>query len=748
MSLAETAHLAAELSLKGNFAGQLKGAQRALGAFDAKLSQTQGRGYRAGQQIGTGIQNVAKLAVVGVAAMAGALALAVKEGQDAAKVQEIYAQAVKNSGKVSADDVIALKAQQAALLNLSGVDDELIKSEQTRLIQMGLTGAQVAKLTPLILDVAKATGKDLLTVTLAVGKAVNGSTGALGRLGIVLPKAGKATKSAALAALELKKFQLAASEASAKATGPLTKQERALWAQRKAVLAAQIAQQKLTDATKKGSKEASSFDTVVGVLGQRFGGTTQALSGDFSTRLLALQENLKNIREDVGIQLLPALTRIVDVVATKLVPAFGAFVDRILPDINVGLNQFADALANGGAENAIRGITGALGPMIDLVKIAAAPVKAIVTAFLSLPKEVQTVLVGAFAVNKLTGGLVTNAAGGIIEAIGKGLLGGIKAPLVNVQGGVVNVAGGVPGAAGGAAAGAGGLTAAGIAAAIAAPVVAVVAVGATALIQQQQTDNQAAALRTQTSAYAAKASNAALAQSIDGVRKQLEAQGTGPLSNPYNVKGGIVDALNILIAEQNRRPSLPLQGPGINGFPLDTDNLDHFQTAITYATTATERQAAAMHKASVDLPTVIAGIRKRSAERFGGTGLGLAAVAATFRRDELRAARLIVASNKTGQQKLDALRRIQSLLLAHGDTKTAARIAGSIKAMQLDLGAKLQAVARAVVPRREAVQPHQQITVPVTVRTNTYINGRLIEAATARYTSSTDSRFIGFTRNP
>ena len=156
-----------------------------------------------------------------------------------------------------------------------------------------------------------------------------------------------------------------------------------------------------------------------------------------------MRENLKNIREDVGIKLLPALTRIVDVVGTKLVPAFGKFVDSILPDVNNLLNDFADALANGGAQKAIEGITGALGPMIDLVKVAAAPVKAIVGAFLSLPKEVQTVLVGAFAVNKLTGGLVTNAAGGLVEAIGKAFLGGIRAPLVNVQGGVVNV-GGVP----------------------------------------------------------------------------------------------------------------------------------------------------------------------------------------------------------------------------------------------------------------------------------------------------------------
>ena len=62
-------------------------------------------------------------------------------------------------------------------MELGGVDDELIKSTQTRLIQMGATGKQVADVTPLILDMSKATGKDLLTSTLAVGKALGGNVG-------------------------------------------------------------------------------------------------------------------------------------------------------------------------------------------------------------------------------------------------------------------------------------------------------------------------------------------------------------------------------------------------------------------------------------------------------------------------------------------------------------------------------------------------------------------------------------------
>lgn len=391
MAFAETANLAVHLTLGGNFSSQLAKTRQGLRDFDRDSS----RAYKAGAQIGTGIKRGAILAVAGIGALVGALAIAVKEGQDAANVQKVYARAIQNSGKVSADYVKILNAQQKALMNLGGVDDELIKAEQTRLIQMGLSGKATAALTPLILDASKATGRDLLTVTIAAGKAANGNATALQRLGIVVDKT---------------RFKI----------DPLAETIR--------------------------------------VLNQRFGGTTKALSGSFDVRLAALRENLKNIREEAGMKLLPSLTRIVDVVGTQLVPAFGQFVDRIMPSVISGLDQFSALLSNGGAAKGITAITDALGPMVELVKIAAAPVKAIVGAFLSMPKEVQTVLIGAFAVNKLTGGLVTNVAGGLVESIGKAFLGGVKAPLVNVTGGVVNVAGGggLPGGLGGGAAAAGG----------------------------------------------------------------------------------------------------------------------------------------------------------------------------------------------------------------------------------------------------------------------------------------------------
>jgi hypothetical protein len=77
-----------------------------------------------------------------------------------------------------------------------------------------------------------------------------------------------------------------------------------------------------------------------------------------------------------------------------------------------------------------------------------------VKAFMSLPSEIQALAIGGFALNKLTGGLVTNIAGGIFGAL-KAMT--VQAAVVNVTGGIVNgggLPGGIPGGAAGLGAGA------------------------------------------------------------------------------------------------------------------------------------------------------------------------------------------------------------------------------------------------------------------------------------------------------
>jgi hypothetical protein len=358
MAVAETARLIASLELKDLFTKSVDNATKSLNKLDKSIDSSQGRAYKAGQQIGVGIKRGLLIAVGAATGLTALFIKIAKEGQSAADVQAIFAKAIQNSGKVTTDNVAALKAQEDALLSLSGVDDELIKTEQTRLIQMGLTGAQVLKLTPAILDFAKATGTDLLTATKLAGKAAEGNVTALKRYGIEIDKAKAKT---------------------------------------------------------------DPFGATLDALNKKFGGTTAALSGSIDTKLNVFKERLQNIREEAGIKLLPALTRIIDTVTAKLLPAFQEFIDAILPGVISGLNKFADALQSGDATKGLTSVLNTIKVAAPIIQKSAEAtftiVKAAVDLFTSLPEGLQQLAVGAFAVNKLTGGLVTNVGGGIADFI-------------------------------------------------------------------------------------------------------------------------------------------------------------------------------------------------------------------------------------------------------------------------------------------------------------------------------------------
>ncbi len=369
MAVADTAKLIASLSLKDGFTGPLKTMDRGLSKFDTHLQRTQGRSFKAGQQIGTGIKNGVVLASAALTGLAGLLLVSAHEGQEAAKVQAVYATAIKNSGKVSDAYVASLDRQQAALLELTGTDDELIKQQQTRLIQMGLTGAQVEKLTPIIFDLAAA-GYDLNASTKAVGKAALGSNTALQKMGVIVPKGADA----------------------------------------------------------------------IAELDRRFKGTAASLSGGLDVRLKVLNERLANVRESAGQKLLPALTRIVDVVGAKLVPAFGELIDGLLPTVISGLDKLSGFLSGGGATRAITQFLEIARSAAPVIKSAAETtltvIQSAVGLFRSLPPEIQALAVAGLAINKLTGGLVTNIAGGLIQAVISSFHG-----LMNVNAAVVNVNG-------------------------------------------------------------------------------------------------------------------------------------------------------------------------------------------------------------------------------------------------------------------------------------------------------------------
>ena len=339
--------------------GQVAGSVKKLGNTGAIVS----RG------MGTLANNVLRLGIGAGSALAGFVALTIKEGQEVAKVDKLFANAVHSSGKISSAQSAALVAQQSTLLKLTGRDDELVATIQTRLIQMKASAAQTLALTPLIIAAASATGKSEETVQMAVGKALQGSVTSLTRIGVIIPKI------------------------SAEQTKAIT------------------GNKKLSESQKKAALAALNYSAILSELQKRFGAVNQSLSGTLEVRLNVLRETMASIREDMGIKLLPVITKIVDVVGREVAPAFAKLVDTHLPSLISGLSEFASSLENGGAESAVRGISDAIGTMIGLLQAAAGPVKMIVGAFMSMPKELQTVLVGAFAVNKLSGGMLTQLAG-------------------------------------------------------------------------------------------------------------------------------------------------------------------------------------------------------------------------------------------------------------------------------------------------------------------------------------------------
>ena len=123
------------------------------------------------------------------------------------------------------------------------------------------------------------------------------------------------------------------------------------------------------------------------------------------------------------------------------------------------------------------------------------------------------------------------------------------------------------------------------------------------------------------------------------------------------------------------------------------------------------------------LAEIIAGVRKRSAARFGGTGLGASAVDATFQRDILRAAGEVAKSSAGLSTKVGDLKSLQSLLTQNGDTAAAKKIqalidkltpgaigrsvAGALKSPTSAEGQHTRAEARRAADRARAAAAHQ-----------------------------------------
>jgi len=216
-----------------------------------------------------------KAGVAFAAAAAAAGAYAVKLAVDGVKAaiedeaaQIRLATALKNATGAT-DEMIASVEKQILKTSLAtGVADDQLRPALQRLSLSTNDVTKAQDLLNLALDISQATGKGLDSVANALGKAYDGNTASLGKLGI------------GLSAAELK---------------------------------------------------AMSFTDVQTKLSDLFGGAAAANSETFAGRMQRLKVTFDEAKESVGAKLLPIIEQLVAFVINKVVPALGRFADFFKP---------------------------------------------------------------------------------------------------------------------------------------------------------------------------------------------------------------------------------------------------------------------------------------------------------------------------------------------------------------------------------------------------------------------------------
>lgn len=185
---------------------------------------------------------------------------AFKEAEDS---QALLEQAYSKFPAIADVNISKLRELNTALQSKTGYDDDQIAASQATLAQFGLTGDQISKLTPLMLDYAAKTGSDLTTSAEAMGKAVMGQGRALKTVGI--------------------------------------------------------------DFSDTGSS-AGNFDQIMSGLTSTVGGTAETLGSTGAGQARILDATFGDLQETIGEKLLPIITGFQSFLITDLIPAISGMV--------------------------------------------------------------------------------------------------------------------------------------------------------------------------------------------------------------------------------------------------------------------------------------------------------------------------------------------------------------------------------------------------------------------------------------
>lgn len=209
------------------------------------------------------------VALAGAAAFGSVAAAAygaVQAAADDEQSQKKLADQLRRTTQATDEQIAAVEQHISKQMMLTGVADDQLRPAMANLVRAigDVNAAQQALI--LSQDISAATGKDLESVSLALGKAYNGNIGALTKLGVPLDQAAVKSKN-------------------------------------------------LTQLTKS--------------LQDQFGGAAADAADTFSGRLRILQVSLGEAVEGIGYALLPAAEMLVAFVQKRVVPVIQAFSDKL-----------------------------------------------------------------------------------------------------------------------------------------------------------------------------------------------------------------------------------------------------------------------------------------------------------------------------------------------------------------------------------------------------------------------------------
>lgn len=132
---------------------------------------------------------IATFAAIGAAALAYGVK-AVNAAAEDAQASATLAQTLKNTTGARQSDIDSVEDWIGSLTLATGVADDQLRPALGNLLRATNDTAKSQDLLKIAMDASAATGKDLETITLAMGRAAQGQTGGLSRLGIATKDAG------------------------------------------------------------------------------------------------------------------------------------------------------------------------------------------------------------------------------------------------------------------------------------------------------------------------------------------------------------------------------------------------------------------------------------------------------------------------------------------------------------------------------------------------------------------------------